>query len=185
MLGREGSQKASKPCTLSWLVFVVLSKATPAQPCQEQAGLSCSSQRRAPLAPPPGKGCCAVNKEVSNAFWVSSSITFSFTTTTRSWNLYFEKCQPTPLLPDMTEAMHWKTMLGEAIPCMQFLSSPVFRHGETSCAALFTPPSRMSHICCVPFKSQLYQVLTIPVPLLALLPPACYLLSRQTCGAIL
>lgn len=77
MLGREGSQKASKPCTLSWLVFVVLSKATPAQPCQEQAGLSCSSQRRAPLAPPPGKGCCAVNKEVSNVFWISSSITHS------------------------------------------------------------------------------------------------------------
>lgn len=76
MLGWEGSQTVTKPWTLSWLVFVLLSKATPAQPCQEQ-GLGCSSQRRAPLAPPPGKGCCAANKEVSNAFWVSSSITHS------------------------------------------------------------------------------------------------------------
>lgn len=66
-----------------------------------------------------------------------------------------------PLLPGMMETMHWKTVSREGIPCLQVLSSPVFRHGETLCTALFTSRSQLSQICCVPFKSQLYQVLTI------------------------
>lgn len=162
MLGQEGSQTATKLWTLSWLVFVLLSKATPAQPCQKQAGLSCSSQRWVSLVPPPRKGCCAANKEVSNAFWVSSSLTHSplppppgaGTHTLRNASLprcyqaWQRRCTGKPC-PE------------KEFPVMQFLSSPAFRHGETLWAALFTPPSRMSQICCVPSKAQLYQVLTI------------------------
>lgn len=149
---------------------------------KKEAGRGCSSQRRASLAPPSGKGCCAANKAVSNAFWASSSITYSPSPPpTRSWNLHFEKCQPTPLPPGTMEMMHWKTASGEALPCAQFPSSPVLRHGETTGAALLTPPSWMSQICYVAFKSQLYQVLnhlSSPCPP-SFLPPALWAKPRS------